>query len=306
MKEATRVTRGKKLSRVLGLACWVALGQHFGCATSDVGTTAETAQAEEAPDLFPDLSAELERQMREQREAALAKGREIKAQEIDPFAADALEDRMQELQIKTFGGCVRSEEDFQDLGSMVGYRLLRASDYQGREAAPKPGSATLQVRNRAPISPVVHVGCILVTASSPTATGGFIATIESLEFVELFDRQASWWNPEQAGNDSTRLHGQLHFDLAHLLAKEANRRSVVHKKGLRGIGPTQRTALDDLALRLNSEVGKIEKDLRRLERQFDLESSHGWGEASTRIWEDRVRHGLGAVRAALPPEDAVR
>ncbi len=291
--------------RPKGLAFWYLLIcalVGFGCANPPEREAASKSAAE-APkeDLFPDLSADLERQMRERREAALAEGRKIKAQEIDPFASDGIEDRMQELKIQTFGGCVRSQEDFQDLGSMVGYRLLTAGDYQGREPAARPGAPTESVRSRAPIAPVVHVGCILKTSSRPTATGGFVANIESLEFVELFDRQASWWNPAESGNAETRLHGQLHFDLAHLLAKEANRRVPVHKKRIRGTGPTQRASMDDLALRLGSEIGKVEKDLRRLERQLDLASSHGWDEDATRVWEDRVRHGLGAVRAALPP-----
>ena len=237
--------------------------------------------------------------MDSQRREALSRGAEQKALEIDPFSADGLDSRLRELGVKTFGGCSAAPEGFRDLPSMARYRLLAAADYRAREPTFRKGGPSQGTEVRAAIVPVVMISCLVEIEARPVAAGGFIATVDRLEFTALFDRELSWWNPERAGDEVARLHGQLHFDVAHLLAKEANRGGA---KVLRGSGMTERAARDQLQIRLSNRIGDLERELRRITDHLDLATSKGWDATATRLWEDRVRHGLDSVRQHLPEE----
>ncbi len=272
-----------------------------GCASSPAPAPSEAPVADESPkDLFPDLSADLERQMAARREDALRRGAEQKALEIDPFSTDGLEGRLRELGVNRFAGCTTDPEGFRDLESLIGYRLLRPGDYRAREPSFREGGLPTRVEARAAIVPVVLISCMTQVVSRPIAAGGFEATLDGLTWKALFDRSLSWWNPERAGDETARLHGQLHFDIAHLLAKEANRPTG---RSLRGTGMTDRAARDDLQLQLADRIGELERELRRITGALDHATTKGHDPAATLLWEDRVRHGLGAVRRHLPPRE---
>lgn len=271
------------------------------CAGSPPTQRTEPEAAEATPkDLFPDLTADLERQMAAQRQEALARGAAQKALEIDPFSTDGLEGRLRELGVNRFAGCTTDPEGFRDLGTLVGYRLLGPGDYRATEPTFREGGPARRVEIRAAIVPVVLISCITQVVSQPVASGGFVATLDGLTWKALFDRSLSWWNPERAGDETARLHGQLHFDIAHLLAKEASRPSA---RSLRGTGMTDRAARDDLQIQLADRIGELERELRRLTGYLDHATTKGFDTAATKLWEDRVRHGLGAVRRNLPGEE---
>ena len=237
--------------------------------------------------------------MRERRQRALARGAALKAREVDPFSADGLEARLAELGLPSFGGCVSDPEALGAAGVLVPWRLLRPTDYQGPAPATSPAAGSSSGGRRAAILPVVYIGCTLRVSAHPVATGGFVAEAREVRLLALFDREASWWNPAAAGDSAVGHHGQLHFDLAHVLAREARR---AHREPLRARGPTAQAARDALALRWSETLGTLQRELRRLQRALDAESSFGWSpEADTR-WEPRIRRGAAAVRALAPSD----
>ena len=69
---------------------------------------------------------------------------------------------------------------------------------------------------------------------------------------------------------------------------------------MRARGLTERSAVDELALRWANRLGEIDRELRAMEGQLDLETSQGWNQAVSERWAERLGQGLGAVRAALP------
>ncbi len=295
---------GRTARRAAGaLAAWALFVS--GCGTPQEPTSEPARAAEATPprDLFPELSAGLERQMAAQREAALARGAEEKAKQLDPFSAQGLEDRLDELGVHRFGGCAIEGDRLAESEAMVRYRLLGPSDYRAREPTFREGGPSRRVDARAAIVPVVVIACVVDVDARPVARGGFVATPASLEYVALFDRILSWWNPERAGDETARLHGQLHFDVAHLLAKEANR---PQPRPLVGRGPTEAAARDDLKMQLADRLGGLERELQRITGQIDLETTKGFDVDATVRWEDRVRHGLRTVRRYVPSEGGER
>ncbi len=237
--------------------------------------------------------------MRERREQALASGAAWKAREVDPFSADGLEARLAELGLPSFGGCVSDPGALDATGVLVAWRLLRPSDYQGPAPARSVGGGSNPGGRRAAILPVVYIGCTLRVSAEPVAAGGFVAQAREVRLLALFDREASWWNPAAAGDAAVQHHGQLHFDLARILVREAHR---AHREPLRAHGPTERAALDALALRWSETLGSLQRELHRFERAFDAESSFGWNPEADARWEPRIRRGAAAVRALTPAD----
>lgn len=251
-------------------------------------------------DLFPELSARLEQQMAEQRAAALARGALLKAQEIDPFEAQGFDSRLTELGIPAFAGCARSAGGaggWPRMDALVALRRLDERDFWARSPVLGNAGESRSLRERAPVQPVVFVSCTLEVDVEPVIQGGFEARLRDVHFVALLDRELSWWNPEQSGDETTRAHAQLHLDLAFLLAREASREQ---SRGMRARGLTERSAVDELALRWANRLGEIDRELRAMEGQLDLETSQGWNQAVSERWAERLGQGLGAVRAALP------
>ncbi|MAE97419.1 MAG: hypothetical protein CL910_22445 [Deltaproteobacteria bacterium] len=286
-------TRRASLAAVVALAGWACAG------APEAPPAREPVRDERAQerDLFPELSSQLERQMAEQRAAALARGAELKAKEIDPFGAQGFESRLTELGVPAFAGCARGASDWPRMDALVALRRVDEGDFWASSPVLGDAGESRALRERAPATPIVHVSCTLEVEVEPVIQGGFEARLREVRFVALFDREISWWNPDQRGDESTRAHAQVHLDLAYLLAREATRSRTAP---LRARGPTERSALDRLGLLWANHLGEIDRELRALERQLDLETSQGWDAAASQRWAERLRGGLGAVRAAMP------
>ncbi len=286
--------RAERIGPILlaGLAAAV-----LACASATPRSPTREADAGSSkPDLFPGISADLERQLAARRDAALARGAEEKAKQIDPFSVDGWAGRLEELGVESFGSCVRGRRGLGETGALIEYRLLSAGHYQAREPILREDEANRAIGLRTPIRPVVYVACAIELEARPVATGGFVAESRSLHFAALFDPQLSWWNPSQGGDETTRGFGQLQFDVAHLLAREANRGKPV----VRGTGPTERAALDDLELQLADRLGRVDRELRRVQAGLEQATSHGWDAEAVERWTERARYGLGELRRALP------
>lgn len=276
---------------------WLALMLGAGCAGPSGRAEAPTPEVAK-PDLFPELSAGLERQMAEQRSQALARGAEMKAQGIDPFEGQAVQSRLEELRIPTLGGCALEPGRLHREPAFRAHGKLAVRDFRALDPSASNPRLSEELLARRAVIPVVFVSCNLELVTTRSASGGYEVRAAQVRFAAFFDARLSWMNPRQRGDASTLAHAQLHFDLANLLALEANRRPM--DPGLVGRGPTRETARDDFSLRWADQMGRTQTELRRFEIQLDRETTRGWDLQEQARWTRRIGGGLAAVRSAVP------
>ncbi|MBW2241128.1 MAG: hypothetical protein JRH01_04015 [Deltaproteobacteria bacterium] len=280
-----------------GVACVIALALGTACAGSG-NPTAPAPEAAAKPDLFPEMTAGLERQLEERRRAALARGAEMKALGIDPFEGELTQSRLTELGIPSLGGCTTEKGRLHREPALRAHRQLRAEDFRSREPRSPDPTQTYEVLSRRAVIPSVFVSCTMETETQRSARGGFEVRARSARFTAFFDAEMSWLNPRQRADAPTLLHAQLHFDLANLMALEANRNPWFSE--IVGEGTTRDAAEGDFTLRWAGRLGRLQSELRRFETQLDRETAQGWDTGAQAQWVLRVREGLPAVRAALP------
>ncbi|MCP3982768.1 MAG: hypothetical protein GY723_00170 [bacterium] len=290
-----RAASGTGLSCALSFA--IAVGLAAGCAGS--GATARPPARDAAkPDLFPELSSSLERQLAERRRDALARGAEIKALEIDPFEGEATHARLQELHIPSLGGCTTEKGRLHRDPALRAYRQLHGQDFRSSEPRSLDPRLTRETLARRPVVPFVFISCTLEIETQGLPTGGFEVRARSARFAAFFDAELSWIEPHQQDDPTSLQHAQLHFDLADLLAREANR--LPWTPEVIGRGSTRDTATDDFGLRWAAQLGKLQAELARFESQLDRETAQGWDQDAQTHWARRIGEGLPAIRAALP------
>lgn len=279
------------------LIAGMALALATGCAGP--GSPAEPPAHEVAkPDLFPELSADLERQMAERRRAALARGAEIKALEIDPFDAQAVQGRLEELGIPALGGCAVEPGQLHRNPALRAHRRLEQRDFRALHPNASDPHASQELLARRAVIPLVFVSCTLEFHTQRSPAGGFEVRARRTRFAAFFDAQRSWLNPRQRGDAATLQHAQLHFDLADLLAREANRKPS--EAEVVGRGATRAAARGDFALRWADRLGRLQAELQRFEAQLDRETAQGWDTDTQERWVQHIGSGLEAVRAAIP------
>lgn len=275
----------------------LALALATGCAGPQTPKEPPPREAE-TRDLFPELSASLELQMEERRRAALARGAKIKALEIDPFEGQAAENRLEELGIPTLGGCALEPGRLQHNPALRADRRFEARDFRARDPNSSDPRVSKELLARRAVIPLVFVSCTLELRTQRSADGGFEVRALDVRFAAFFDTQRSWLNPRQRDDLATLQHARLHFDLADLLAREANQRT--ESPELVGRGATRAAARGDFALRWAGRLGRLQSELRRFESQLDRETAQGWDVSAHARWAQRIGQGLLAVRAALP------
>lgn len=275
----------------------VALVLAVGCAETRRPAKRPPAEVTK-PDLFPDLSADLERQMQERRRAALARGAELKALGIDPFAAQAVQSRLEDLGIPAIGGCAVEPGRLRRAPALRAHRQLVRDDFRARDPSSSDPRVSRELLARRAVVLLVFVSCTLELQSEHSPAGGFEVRPRGVHFSAFFDTESSWLNPRQRLNASTLQHAQLHFDLADLLAREASRADP--DPTAVGQGATLALARDEFALRWAGRMGRIQAELLRFEDQLDRETALGWDTDANRRWARRIGEGLAAVRAAMP------
>ncbi|MCP5057136.1 MAG: hypothetical protein GY937_10480 [bacterium] len=282
-----------------GTARVIAMALALGTACAGGGGGAPS-RAEETPkpDLFPGMSAGLERQLAERRRAALARGAEMKALGIDPFEGEATQSRLTELGIPSLGGCTTEKGRLHREPALRAHRQLRPKDFRSREPRSADPNQTYEVLARRAVIASVFVSCTLETETQRSPSGGFEVRAQGARFNAFFDAEMSWLNPRQRSDAPTLLHAQLHFDLADLVAREANRNPWISE--IVGRGTSRDAAEGDFALHWAGRLGRLQTELRRFETQLDRETAQGWDPGAQVRWVRLVREGLPAVRAALP------
>ncbi len=225
--------------------------------------------------------------MAERRRAALARGAEQKAREIDPFAGQSVQSRLEELGIPTVGGCATEAGTLRRTTALRSHRRLESRDFRMVD----PGEPLA----RRAVQPAVFVSCTLELLDENAPGGGFEVHVRSARFAAFFDAPQSWLHPEWRANATVLEHAQAHFDLAHLLAREADR--TRHGWRLVGRGETPAAAREDFALRWSHLLGRLQTELRQLESQLDRETAHGQDRIAQAQWTRRITAGLPALRA---------
>jgi hypothetical protein len=172
-------------------------------------------------------------------------------------------------------------------GDPLRHRVLRVQHYRGPEpAGPRAGRDAGHAAN------AIEVTCIGRARVVSSEDAGWQAKPTRLEFLAVFLRDESWWNPE-VPNPTWRLrHEQVHFDLAEVIARDTTTsvRDVLDL--FRGKGDSPEAAIADLGRRCKTLLERARHDLERLQARYDRETLHGSDAVAQANWTRRAWAGL--------------
>ena len=167
------------------------------------------------------------------------------------------------------------------------HRVLRVQHFRGPEptghqAGRAAGHATS----------TIEVVCIGRARAVSDQDGRWQATSTRLEFLAVFLRDESWWNPE-VPNPTWRLrHEQVHFDLAEIVARDTTTSVRDILDLMSGKGDSPEAAAADLGRRCKTLLDRARRDLEGLQMRYDLETVHGSDAVAQSNWTRRAWAGL--------------
>jgi hypothetical protein len=169
------------------------------------------------------------------------------------------------------------------------YRTLMRADF--RATAP-PGDDALGAEHMSAYTcaNVIPKGALLLEAQQAVPGGPFTARPQPIELIAVMDRDCSWWNPDQRGDQQAYVlqHEQIHFAITEATARELTRRIGA----LRATGDSAEAAAAALQRRIDGVSRDVTRAMTERHSDFDRDTSGRHEPALQQRWYDRLRTEL--------------
>lgn len=137
----------------------------------------------------------------------------------------------------------------------------------------------------------------------PEPNGLWVASLSNVRYMAVLSRESSYLIAD--AQDYALAHEQLHFEIAHQLARWLTKNQETIRVKLTRQGRSKEEALGLLQLELGKHMLAVQRDVRALETAYDRETEHGLDSERQTQWNFRIQDGLEAMAKSVRLETRV-